>query len=166
MYKLLEQLFSRSPDCWCSETGAFPWFMYTQTKAEDLVQRGDGGKQQRECSFCVTLPFSAAPCLRNCRPESCQAGQGLTNSSRAKLFNTLLFYLRLHEMHSSQLLRPGFCQSKLSSAFNIYIVLWGLLCWKGIFSCLLVQPAGWQLAFFKPLFCCLCSTQKYGVGCS
>ena len=44
-----------------SGTEAFPWFMYTQTKAEDeLVQGRDGEKQQRECSFCVMLPFFAA----------------------------------------------------------------------------------------------------------
>lgn len=44
-----------------SETEAFPCFMYTQTNAQDkLVQRRDGEKQQRECSFCVMLPFFAA----------------------------------------------------------------------------------------------------------
>lgn len=44
-----------------SETEAFPCFMYTQTNAQDkLVQRRDGEKQQRECSFCVMLPFFTA----------------------------------------------------------------------------------------------------------
>lgn len=54
-----------------SETVAFPWFMYTQTKAEnELVQRRHGEKQQRECSFCAVLPFFAACRLRNCRPHT------------------------------------------------------------------------------------------------